>query len=275
MDSAKHFSKIQDALKRWPAPGSGNHSALSLRHDSQLKDLYQAIVSLKSALDEMTLENIALRDQLKKLEDGQKEGLLAATGGNTVTTFAQALSNSNPEAISVITAIVDREEIEKRKRESNLVITNMDEKPDMPEHDEQTVRKVLDEIGIEGSVFKSVKRLGVVKPSVDGQKSRPRPLLLQVNSKTARDEILAKSKQLRNSEFRDVYLKPDLTSNQLSALRKLREERDARNASLPNNDGPGRHFDVHDGGKWFWGIRNLELCRIDVTTKRLVKLPPA
>lgn len=275
---------VFDALDKWPAL-VGNVSERTKLQDKWTQQLARFVLELQKEVAALRTENASLRDTVEALSNSCTdirhrvdtiERSPPAADSDSPLDYAKVLKEGNSAAaaaITAITAIVDKEELEKRKREGNLVVTNIDEKPEAPDHDLQTTGKILTTLGVDPREIHSVKRLGIVKP--DSTTSRPRPLLLQLKTKSVRDDILAKARQLRGTPFNEVYIKSDLTSNQLSALKKLREERDARNGNLPSSDGPGRHFDVYDGGKWYWGIRNLELRRIDVQSKRIVNSPRA
>ncbi len=124
--------------------------------------------------------------------------------------------------------------IDSRERERNLIITGLSETEalDGVNEDKEKCLKVLAAAGVTGEIQCTVKRLGQVRAN------RQRPILMTVESRTQRDAILEKSKNLKNAApiYRKIYVKKDThpkVREEWNRLRRVEREEKAR----PENAG--------------------------------------
>ena len=122
-------------------------------------------------------------------------------------------------------------EIEQRQqRSNNLIVSGLPEMKsgsidDKRRHDVASMDSISRFLGVRDAGISFCSRIG--KPG----KNYSRFLKVSMISKEKKWEILRKCKALRNSEFKDVFIKPDLTpyqqnidKHQQSELRRLKEE---------------------------------------------------
>ena len=113
------------------------------------------------------------------------------------------------------------EQIDRKERECNLVLLGVPDDAEALEGvttDDEKVQKIWDAAGITCSI-KSSRRLGkTVGP-------RKRPLLVVVESKAVRDEVLEKAKNLRGSSdtFKKIYVKKDVHPSVRAEWKRLTE----------------------------------------------------
>lgn len=109
------------------------------------------------------------------------------------------------------------EKLEIERRKENLVIHGVPETD--AERDIDTVTQILS-LGLHldfTRYVESMMRIGRV------QTERPRPLRLKLKSQNARKEILARAKNLKESEdYKRMFITPDLTRKQQEADKELR-----------------------------------------------------
>ena len=110
----------------------------------------------------------------------------------------------------------------KKKREkNNVIVFNVEEsgstdKSDEIKHDMQQVENVF-KIVDPGLVWKkneacaAVTRLGKRKPTLDGQKAKPRPIRVTLQDSESRNEILRNARNLKGSKFQRVGISADKT----------------------------------------------------------------
>ena len=141
---------------------------------------------------------------------------------------------------------IERKEIEERA--SNLVVYGLkesekEEAKDRREEDDDKVREMADEIGVEVKGKLEVKfRAG--KKVEDG---KPRPVIVKVEDDETRELLLKHARRLaRNDDWKNVFISPDLTWKQREEAKKeekkLREEAERKNEEAKNG---GR-----TGGRW-------------------------
>ena len=144
----------------------------------------------------------------------------------------------------------------------NLVISGMIETENNEEDKTAVVTLIEEELGITADIDKT-QRIGKRKAQ-NGDEGPPAPRLmkLQFVTQRSRKEVLAKVTNLRNSADdhvkRLVYIRPDLTQEQLKQSKNLRELLKTTRDANPTK---------------VYKIRKNEI--IDVTPKPAVPAPPA
>lgn len=121
-----------------------------------------------------------------------------------------------------------REMQERHKRRKFIVISGLQEccsgsPEDRSLEDEEMVKTLASEIGIENLEVKDISRIGSL------QSRRPRLLRFKCSSVSTKLSLLRTSKNLRRCKgYERVYLNPDLTKLQQEQNRKLRHELEVR-----------------------------------------------
>lgn len=117
------------------------------------------------------------------------------------------------------------EEFEDReRRRDNIMIFGLTEKPDgtVPErdgHDRDMIREVLQSLGTCDEEIMDSRRVGKII------KGKARPMKVKLLNRSSKLNLIQRSKELRkSSNFRDVYIKSDLTKRQQREEFELRQE---------------------------------------------------
>ena len=109
-------------------------------------------------------------------------------------------------------------------RMNNIVIRGLDECEGSVEErltkDKESVNELLTVLHVDPKVVTETKRLGKIPVT----KNRPRLLRVSLESAFRKSEIIRKSKILKNTSFKHVYVQPDLTPTQRDIDFKLRKE---------------------------------------------------
>jgi hypothetical protein len=92
-------------------------------------------------------------------------------------------------------------------------------------------------------------------------------IIVELADRDARQLALSNTNRLAQSnEFRKVFVNPDRTLSERTLVKKLREEKIARNNKLPFtedvNDRVFKYGKFQDGKRWFWGIRGASLVKV-------------
>ena len=97
-------------------------------------------------------------------------------------------------------------------------------------------------------------------------------ILVECENTEKKFEILRSAKKLREcDDHANIYINQDLTEAEQAEDKKLRKERDTKNANLPNTDPTtNRKYGTHKFGddltesNYYWGIRNKVVRRIKI-----------
>ncbi|RNA00555.1 hypothetical protein BpHYR1_016448 [Brachionus plicatilis] len=124
-------------------------------------------------------------------------------------------------------------------------------------------------VGVQSTKVSKARRIGrkaVTQASAEDKNYRVLVVMLTDNV-SARTEMLRGPRKLHDSnDFKNVFINEDFTPSERLANRKLREERNAKNAQLTDTatvNGPiVKVKTCEDGKKRFLGIRNGELVLI-------------
>ncbi len=128
-----------------------------------------------------------------------------------------------------LTTNIIYEVTERHKRRNNIIIRGLAESvgsiQERMESDRQLVQEVLSEMKIHEAPIASISRVG--KTNGDGS----RLMKVVLPTETLRQECIQKSRILRNTRFREVFVHPDRTPSEQKAdqdqRRKLKAMRDA------------------------------------------------
>lgn len=117
------------------------------------------------------------------------------------------------------------EVLDKKDREQNLILLGVPEEGENLEgvtEDDDKVKKVWEVINSSSKIL-SVRRLG--QRNVAGRSQRSRPILVTVESKGHRDEVLDKAKTLKQREevYKKIYIKKDVHPSIRAEWKRLRE----------------------------------------------------
>ena len=191
-----------------------------LQHNSQLKSLKCAVARINEEVADLHVSIAGLKEQL--LDSGNNQ-------------FVQATVNSNSAKPNVtdLSVEVSRTCADILRRKKNVVITGLPEAIDVngentPVVDEEHFTRFCEEhLDVKPAIARSgCKRLG------KATSSRPRRLLVHLNSEASASSLISAAKSLRRSDNPDIvtslYINPDLSP----AEAKLAFERRQRKREL-------------------------------------------
>ena len=133
------------------------------------------------------------------------------------------------------------ENIDRRERETNLVVLGVPEDGELvdgADNDDGKLSKIWEKINETGSRV-SHKRLGkTVQPN------KRRPILVRVDSKDLRDNVLEKAKVLKEAttEYKTIYIKKDVHPAVRKEWNRLKEA-ETNERAKPENAGATIRFD--------------------------------
>ena len=130
------------------------------------------------------------------------------------------------------------EQLDRQKRETNLVLFGIpdgQESFDGATTDDDKIKKVWTAVEADPDriTIRSHRRLG---PVINA--NRPRPLLVDVESKSIRDEMLEKSKKLKELQenYKKIYIKKDSHPEVRKEWKRLRDAEEVEK-NKPSNSG--------------------------------------
>lgn len=229
----------------WPVFGSGVVSG----HSKVLHEWCGKISSFVLQLSEKVklLENreTEKNNELNKLKtdlETAKNSIKSTSISNEwVQVVKQGSKNAKKPTDQLDVANATISEIKEReKRRKNVIIHGVPESTkevltDKRAEDEQKIKEILEVIG-KNEVKPAYSRRLRSKDS-----SKPGPILVELNESATRNPLLLAAKKLRETtNYKSVYISPDLTEAERKLDYELRKERNDLNSKLEENS-PFRH----------------------------------
>lgn len=227
--------------------------------NSIVESLRKLVDALATRVDKLENENKALREAQVKTPTLP---LTPPPSTQTASTWATSLFNSRSLPSKELQNVVSAAKIEmseKRQRQNNIMVFGLTpskaaNEAEREKDDFARVAKILEKCGMLEIYEKSIKYMGKfssddvivsvkrVKPK-QSQDDRPEPIVVKLDEQweTANVElqdgrhvrkILSNAKGLRDSEWKGVFLAPDLTTLEREYGKRLRTERDRLNSAL-------------------------------------------
>ena len=212
--------------------------------DREMIGMRGQVENLRKENEILRQENAKLMGMLERLEikvDDLKDTLKAEIKAEIKEEIRGEIGNEFQEDI--------RDQEEKRKRERNIIISNLKEGEEERE-DMAKCRELFSQV-----VEREVKIERVVRIGGKVAGGNPRLALVTVGDVAAKWNIIRNNKKLSKcsrEEYQKVYINPDLTQRERVQDKKLRDELRARR---------GR-------GEEGWFIKRGELCRRNFTGER-------
>lgn len=176
----------------------------SLKDD--LRNLNQKLESLTSRFTDLEASVLSIKQNQEKLE-------------SEITNVNVELSSAIVKATKLSLTEMDK----RMARMNNIIIRGLPEEAsgtveERRNKDQDTVQDVLQAIDADEVDVAAVKRIGKTN------KDQPRLLRISFSNLIQKQEVIHKSKFLRNSNFKNVYIQSDLTPMQQEFEYKLRLE---------------------------------------------------
>ena len=176
--------------------------------------LLQEVQDLKTELKEV-------KEEIQDMKDGNEETFVETVKKLAKAVYEEEQVESKPiqQTNEVIRSIARREVHEnndKKGRETNLVLFNVDEEK---EDEEKEVTEILAYLEVDVEV-RGIRRMGREKKA-----GKTRPIWVKLASKQERNSVLDKAKNLRTSNlYKEIFINKDMTQQERDAAHKLREE---------------------------------------------------
>ena len=140
---------------------------------------------------------------------------------------------NRPDAVRDISQVFDNY-MDKDKRKLNVVVHNLPEEPG----ETLAEQSANDQAAFQGMLREALKlNVSTTKAFRAGKKlpDRPRLLIVTVSSLEAKLDLLKMASQLRNTNWSNVYINPDLSKHEREEGKKLRAELRARRQAGETN----------------------------------------
>ena len=232
---------------------TADSKAIAANLDKWLVALQERVSALEEINKTKDLKITELEDRIKKIE--QTNGANPISAANFWNNLPKNVSNE-------ISNIATRETKNQNKKEKNLIVFGIPESTETEpqakiDSDKTAIETILEKIGVDVSMNNTkIIRFKRKANSTQGI------VLVECENVEKKVEILRAARKLRESaEHKNVYINQDLTEAEQAEDKKLRKERDEKNAILPNiinNKKYGMHKFGDDASesKFYWGIRN-------------------
>ena len=193
--------------------------------NTRIRQLENKLVEHENALkanQEETTKNTGRLDQVEK----------------EVTVIKQTAKKDREDTVQQATAKWSREMMERKSRETNLVVYGLPEPPASvksgPERqrlDRETTGDLFMamDVVVNNEDVKFAARVGKVTEAVA---TNPRPLRISFRDMRVREQLFTNAKNLPRTDFRDVSIVPDLTEMQRKEDKDLFKEAEKMNAEM-------------------------------------------
>ena len=242
---------------------------------SKAENLDLWLLKLQERVDLLEASSILKDEKIKALE---MEIITLKNNVPTTTTNANTSSGnlawanlfknttSTNESVAVLCAKIanenkDKERIEKFVIVSGVVESTSENETEKKQHDQDKIEEILTALELSNTDMKQFTRLKI-NPNRAANVRDPALIRLEFNTKELQNKAIKESKNLKDNEpTKKIYINPDKTTLERLTEKKLREERNKRNAVLENEEeeveGRGRQrFGIDTNGKkFYWGIR--------------------
>ena len=181
---------------------------------------------------------VMLQDKLTQIATDLKAVKTSIASSNTVTAtkLADMQQKIDNQAGIIMQQQLFLEKLDRREREKNLVLLGV---PDVNEalegatSEEGKIGKVFDVLQVQAPI-RSHRRLGRQEQSA----TRPRPILVTVDTKSERDAIVGNGKKLKESReaLKKIFVKKDIHPAVRKEWKRLHDA-EAREKDKPENQG--------------------------------------
>ena len=255
------------------------------KNKSKANNLDIWLVALQVRVDNLEAANILKDERIKKLETeiiSLKTNAQTTVANNNTSTGNLGWSNlfrnttSTNESVAVLCAKIANENKDKERLEKFVIISGVEEstsenEAEKKQHDEEKIEEILTTLNLNRTEMKQFNRIKT-NPNRSANTRDSALIRLEFMTKESQNKAIKESKNLKdNVSTKKIYINPDKTALERLTEKKLREERNKRNADLENEDeeeveGRGRQrFGIDTNGKkFYWGIRWGILKRVHI-----------
>lgn len=207
----------------------------------KMKVKVEDIVGQMSKVDRLESDVRKEKDRMVRLES--RVSAVEEADSEQKKSFAQIMIEQEEERKSESTGRKTDKEIreqmyevmEREKRKNNLILVGVEEGLD-DQIEKEVVEKIIETLVPETKVkIEIMGRIGRKEQNRIGGEMRPRPLRLNVQDFDDRKRLLSRGKKLKDSEFAQVFVVPDLTRMQQEEDKIIRDKlKEFRNTGRRN-----------------------------------------
>ena len=193
------------------------------RKENQLQEIKETVASSAQQLHDVK-ETVVTSVETVKTDLKSYSEALQSSGGSV----ADPATFLNKSLKDVVQDIVHQED-----KNRTVMIFGMSEEPS------ELINDKISEVFLDLAEKPKLEACRIGKKKSDSSKTQSRPVRVSLSNSTIVQQILSKSKSLRNSErFKDVFISPDRTVKERQQQRELVTELKKRKTDEPNK----RHF---------------------------------
>lgn len=247
--------------------------------DSWLYELHLRIEALETANTSKDRTITELRNELNIEKKKVTELTVATETATQQPTYDWTIAGKSKKSANEVMYMgwAANEAREKASKDKNVVISGVPITPgadeDIKEGDTIKVKKIMDQLKIQNDDHTVVRCVRLGK-GITGDRPRPPLLLVEFSNSTVQSDMLKRAVDLKGKDdFKDIYIKHDLTRNELAMEQLLRKQCTEMNEKLPEGEGRLKYATNPQCNKqYYYGIRFGRIEAIDKDTKRILKV---
>ena len=202
------------------------------------------IEDMKKEIEDMKQEISDLKDEVTEIKEGEDETLKETMKKIAQEVYLESQTAvepqwpTNPESVRTIAKEEVHENNDKKGREANIVISNVDEELDA----ESEVTEILAHLNV------SVEVEGIRRMGRERIENKNRLIWVKLGNKKERNSVLDKAKNLKaNARWKQIYINKDMTEQERKEAYELRIElRERRRNEVVGLRGKSK-FVIHRG----------------------------
>ena len=188
--------------------------------------------------------------------------------------LGQYQTKTKNDAVSAeIIDLMKREKVEQDKKAKNVTMKGIPlPSGNVEENDLMTAKAVVSSLHLDPENVTKTKRLPQRKRDIiTGNTVQQPPLLLvEMKNENAQVNLLESAKGLKETVHKGIYLRKDLTQNEILSDKKRRTDCWTQNKALSEKDEYGLPYGINKGIKYYFGVRFDRVVRINKDTKQVI-----
>ena len=243
-------ANIFKGFSKWPSLGAGNHGEGVKMHHEWFRMLVDELESLRGEVTDLKkvvrTQEDTIREQGRRIEELSGKAVLHETSKPLFSSLFTGDKGLSKDEVNILAGVA-RECQEAERKGKNVIVFGLSESRDGEGKDESKVAELMRILKVHDvGAVKRISRIGRPSNIVGEVPIKSRPLVVELVNDAVRLAVLKGSRLLRGiEEYRGVFVRPDLTTGQREAQKRLIEMRNARNKEL--SDTSDFYFGIRDG----------------------------
>jgi hypothetical protein len=215
--------------------------------------LMDLVNELQRKVETLEQKNKEQEDKIKELQQQKSEGT-AAEITNEKITFAALFKKSSDSHLKLLNVVSD-ENKQRNKKEKNVIVFGLTESKkvnitDKKDDDMNEIKQICEILEVENEV-EAIFRIN------SKDQGKPKPLVMVLKDKEARNKILQAAKKLKGSDdYKSVFLGPDLTEAQRLKYKELVALRNRKNEEMAPEEKTKKIYCIRDNAVVLLNKRN-------------------